>query len=413
MVGLSKFGNAPPSPQGQWTVPAGDGTGTDGLGGDVEEAESQGFPGDGPAAQRRAAIAVSVCAQALPLVSLLVPAFNEATLLARNLARLCDHMATLESRYRWELVVVNDGSVDGTAEAAERFGRDRPQVTVVHHRVNGGLGQAIQTGARASRGRYVVVLDLDLSYAPEHIEPLLSHLEQTQAKVVVASPYMAGGRVSNVPWLRLVLSRWANRFLAVTAKGQVATLTGMVRAYDGDFLRSLHLISPGMEVNPEILHKAMLLHERIEEVPAHLCWSPQRLEKAVQQPQRRSSMKILRHTWSMFFFGFLFRPVMFFVLPSLLCFGLGLGLGLHAVAVLLGHWLGGMPLGTALNTTLGSLPHTLLAMGLCLMLAVQLFGMGLLAVQNKRYFEEMFYLGMRARQRHQRRSGEGGERPDS
>lgn len=350
---------------------------------------------------------------AVPLVSLLVPAFNEAALLATNLAQLCDYMATLESRYRWELIVVNDGSVDGTAEAAEQFARDRPQVTVVHHRVNGGLGQAIQTGARASRGRYVVVLDLDLSYAPEHIEPLLTHLSQTRAKVVVASPYMAGGQVSNVPWLRLVLSRWANRFLAVTAKGRVATLTGMVRAYDGDFLRSLYLISPGMEVNPEILHKAMLLHERIEEVPAHLCWSPQRLEKSVRQPQRRSSMKILRHTWSMFFFGFLFRPVMFFVLPSLVCFGLGLGLGLHALAVMVGNLLAGASLGVAVGSTLTDLPHTLLAMGLCLMLAVQLFGMGLLAVQNKRYFEELFYLGTRARQRDQRRFGETGDRPDA
>lgn len=340
-----------------------------------------------------------------PLVSLVVPAFNEAALLAQNLARLCAYMKTLEPAYRWEIVVVNDGSIDDTAAVAEQFALGHPQVNVVHHLTNGGLGQALQTGARASRGRYVVTLDLDLSYAPEHVGTLLEHLRRTQARVVVASPYMPGGRVSHVPWGRRQLSLWANRFLARTAKGRVSTLTGLVRAYDGDFLRSLNLLSSGMEVNPEILHKAVLLHERIEEVPAHLCWSSEQPQRAERQSQRRSSMKIFRHTWSTFFFGFLFRPVIFFVLPSLVFLGLAGGIGLHALLVYLRNLrtLGadGLTLGTwgeALNVTFAELPHSVLLMSLALMLAIQLFGMGLLAVQNKRYFEEIFYLGMRAKQ---------------
>ncbi|WP_017296500.1 glycosyltransferase family 2 protein [Nodosilinea nodulosa] len=394
MVSFSRLGHSLRSSEGNRD--GADAVSTDGVSGSAVAVPSPDRPGPGRDATR-------------PLVSLVVPAFNEAALLTQNLTRLCDYMAALESSYRWELIVVNDGSFDDTAAVAEQFARGKRQVQVLHHLVNGGLGQALQSGVGVSRGDYVVTLDLDLSYAPEHVEHLLTHLRRTQAKVVVASPYMTGGQVSNVPWLRRKLSLWANRFLAVTAKRQVSTLTGLVRAYDGDFVRSLSLLSPGMEVNPEILHKAMLLHERIEEVPAHLCWSSQRQQRAIKKPQRRSSMKILGHTWSMFFFGFLFRPVIFFVLPSLAFFGLAIGLSLHGLLAYLGSLRSLSPQETALGLGGGMFPHSYLLAGMALMLAIQLFGMGLLAVQNKRYFEEMFYLGMTARRRSQSGQGDQGD----
>ncbi|NTV97240.1 MAG: glycosyltransferase, partial [Thiobacillus sp.] len=62
---------------------------------------------------------------------------------------------------------------------------------------------------------YLVVLDIDLSYSPDHIERMLARIRQTKAKIVIASPYMEGGKVSNVPWLRRVLSIWANRYLCM------------------------------------------------------------------------------------------------------------------------------------------------------------------------------------------------------
>ncbi|MEM9482783.1 MAG: glycosyltransferase family 2 protein, partial [Cyanobacteria bacterium P01_F01_bin.116] len=264
---------------------------------------------------------------------------------------------------------------------------------------------------RACRGDYIVTMDLDLSYSPDHIEKLLTKIRQTGSKVVVASPYMKGGRVSNVPRLRLLLSVWANRFLSLAAKRNVATLTGMVRVYDAQFLRTLNLRSPGMEINPEIIHKATLLNEPVEEVPAHLCWNSQRASKKASkearrearkkpgQARRKSSMKIFRHTWSMLFFGFLFRPVMFFVIPSLVFFVLSL----YANAWVLIHcWtnyqqlrqLNAFPDPTeAVAAAFQQAPHTFIIGGMLLMLAIQLFSLGILSVQNKRYFEEVFYLG--------------------
>lgn len=332
-------------------------------------------------------------------VSLLVPAFNEAAIIEQNLSTLAHYMQTLYGDRAWEIVVVNDGSSDNTADLAEAIAARIPNLRVVHHLVNQGLGGALRTGVRECQGRYIVTLDLDLSYAPEHIERLLDRIQETHAKIVVASPYMRGGKVSNVPWLRRELSVWANRFLCLASKNSVTTLTGLVRVYDADFLKSLALKSPGMEINPEILHKAALMHEPVDEIPAHLCWSTRRAASAATQTPRRSSMKILRHTWSIAFFGFLFRPVMFFLIPSLAFFLLAF----YSLTWFLIHsWNQYQVLAQTVNfpdpteavaAAFQQAPHTFVMGGMFLMLAIQLFSLGILSMQNKRYFEEVFYLG--------------------
>jgi hypothetical protein len=215
---------------------------------------------------------------------------------------------------------------------------------------------------------------------------------------VVASPYMRGGKVSNVPWLRLVLSIWANRFLSFAAKQNVSTLTGMVRAYDAEFLQTLPLRSAGMEINPEVLHKAMLLGGRIDEVPAHLHWCVAEAAQVEKRPKRKSSMKILRHIWATFYSGFVIRPVMFFIIPSLFCFLLAAYTwvwvtvhSINAYSELLRSAATVDPT-DAIARAFQYAPHTFFVAGMSSILAVQLFGLGILAVQNKRYFEEMFYL---------------------
>jgi glycosyltransferase involved in cell wall biosynthesis len=335
-------------------------------------------------------------------VSIVAPAYNEALIIEENLTILCDYLHTLDSLYDWELVVVNDGSRDETGYLAEQFAEQHPQVRVVHHRVNKGLGEALRTAFTHAEGDYIVVVDLDLSYAPEHIGRLLDRIEETQAAMVVASPYMPGGSIKNVPWLREMLSIWANRFLSFAAKRSLATLTGMVRVYDAQFIRMLNLRSRGMDINPEIIHKALLLMSQIEEIPGHLHW---RVAEPVPQvrpknaKKRGSSMKILRHTYDIIFSGFLFRPVVFFLLPALLMFLLS---AYSNFWVLTHCWTQYQILAAAapfpdpteaVAQAFQHAPHTFFIGGMTLMLSIQFFSLGILAAQNKSYFEELFYLG--------------------
>lgn len=337
-----------------------------------------------------------------PFVSLVAPAYNEAIIIEQNLAVLCSYMATLEAEYQWEIIVVNDGSRDETGLLAEAFAHDRPNVRVVHHSTNAGLGQTLKTGFEHCQGDYIVTLDLDLSYTPDRIERMLTKIRQTQAKVVVASPYMEGGKVSNVPWLRRVLSIWGNRFLSLTAKGSFATLTSMVRVYDAEFLRSLNLRSTGMEINPEVIHKAGLLEARVAEIPAHLKWSSQKAQpKAKRRQSSMTGSKILNHTWAIFFYGFIFRPVMFFIIPSLIFFLIS---GYASCWALIHCWsnyqsvLAIVPeldkaMSAAVAMAFQQAPHTFVIGGMALMLSIQLFSVGVMSMQSKRYFEEIFYLG--------------------
>jgi len=330
----------------------------------------------------------------LPLVSLVVPAYNEEAVLESNLDRLCAYMRGLEDRFQWEIVLINDGSRDKTADIAEEYARRHAHVRVFHHITNFGLGQAFKFAFRHCRGEYVVTLDADLSYSPDHIEALLAKITATRAKIVIASPYMEGGRISNVPWLRRSLSVWANRFLSLAAEGDLSTLTSMVRVYDGRFLRSLNLRSKGMEVIPEIIYKARLLGARIEEVPAHLDWGALR-----EVPQRRSSMKLYRHTLRIILTGFLFRPVLFFILPGLLV----LLFSCYANAWMFAHFAERFVAldaqtgffaraSAAVSDAYSASPHTFLIGITSLMLSIQLLGLGILALQSKSYFEEMFHL---------------------
>jgi glycosyltransferase involved in cell wall biosynthesis len=226
-----------------------------------------------------------------PSVSVVVPAYNEASLLVDSLTALHDYLCTLDDSYRWEMVVIDDGSADGTGDLADDFAAAHARVLVLHHEQNGGLGRAVRSAFRHCNSQYLVMMDSDLSYSPDHIRPLLDTIVATGASVVVAAPYRPDARAIGVPPSRLFTSRTANRLLALAAGGGLTTLTGLVRAYDGDFARSLHLQESGPTVNCEIVYRARERGAAVLEIPAHLNWTRLRMQR-----QGRVSWKALART---------------------------------------------------------------------------------------------------------------------
>ena len=109
----------------------------------------------------------------LPLLSIVVPAYNEALMIMGSLTTLYAYLQDLSDRYRFELIVVDDGSTDETPAIAEAFASSRPEVRVLRHPVNFRLGQALRYGISQSKGDYVVTFDSDLTYSPDHIERLV------------------------------------------------------------------------------------------------------------------------------------------------------------------------------------------------------------------------------------------------
>jgi glycosyltransferase involved in cell wall biosynthesis len=325
-----------------------------------------------------------------PFVSVVLPAYNEAAIIGQNLEMLCTYMATLEPDYRWEVVVVNDGSSDDTGAIATEVSRRWPQIRVLHHRSNFNIGQALRYAFSTCDGDYVVTLDSDLSYAPSHVGQLLDAIRTTHAKIVIAAPYLRGGQTTGIPRVRLLLSRAANRFLWLATKRQLATLTSMVRVYDRPFLSTLDLTSTDVGLNTEIIYKAQVLKAKICEIPAHLDWTAQ------QQlaPERRSSLRLTRSVLAYLSSGFLFRPLAFFALPGVALLLLSLYTLAWAAYRVAGHMLSqGAVFSAAVSEAFQDAPHTFIVGGISLLLAVQLISLGIMAAQSKAYFEESFHLG--------------------
>lgn len=208
-------------------------------------------------------------------LSVVVPAYNEEARIAANLSRIHEHLSRSLTDESWELIAVDDGSLDQTGAVMERFAASHSNVRVLRHACNRGLGAALKTGVESAEGSCVVTLDSDLSYAPSLITSLSEEWRRSGAAVVLASPYMRGGNTQNVPATRLLLSVWANRLLSLASGGRIKTFTGMVRAYDHAFLRGLAWPTVG-NINVGILLHAQRMGANVSEIPAELAWPQNR-----------------------------------------------------------------------------------------------------------------------------------------
>lgn len=331
-----------------------------------------------------------------PMVSIIIPAYNEEAIVKNNLEVFYEYMVSLDNQYNWEFLFINDGSKDNTGILADQFAKTHPGIKVIHHMVNLNLGNALKTGFANAKSDYTVVMDLDLSYKPEHIGMILNTLISTQAHVVIASPYMKGGRVTAVPFLRKIMSKYVNRFMRISAQEKFHTYTGMVRGYRTDFIKNLNLKTKDYEINPEILYKSMILRARIVEIPAHLNWT----EQNKVNTSRVSSMRIMKSIFSGLMSGFIFRPYIFFL-------GVGTVLFLLATYIIVWIFINTFNIypdiapssdyfdarfSEAVAIVFQRRPHSFFVGGFTLVVSLIFIAMGFLSLQSKRYFEELFHI---------------------
>lgn len=328
---------------------------------------------------------------------MVLPCYNEEAILANNLHSIVTYLISKEERFQWEIVLVNDGSKDATGEIADDFAVRYSRIRVIHHPVNLNLGRALQTGFCNSKGDIIVVLDIDLSYSVEHIGMMVEKMLETSCDIVVASPYMHGGKVIAVPYGRKMMSKWVNRFMRFAAQEKYYTFTGMVRAYRAGFIKNVNLKTRDYEINPEIMYKAMILRARIVEIPANLDWTEQNKFAG----KRVSGIRVLRGFFSGIMAAFIFRPYVFFVVIGSLLMILSMYqlvwllvdtlIDLHQCVA--GGDLSNCSFSISLSKQFVKNPQSFLVGGITFLVSVQFLSLGFLSLQSKRYFEELFHLG--------------------
>jgi glycosyltransferase involved in cell wall biosynthesis len=193
-----------------------------------------------------------------PCLGVIVPAYNEAPTLEEALTRV------LSQAYVQQVVVVDDGSQDGTAELARKFAAD-PRLTLVRHQRNRGKGAAIRTGLDSLQAPIVIIQDADLEYDPAEYPSLLRPILEGRADVVYGVRGFMGQTAYSywfVQGNRLVT--WATNVLFDCYIHDMETGFKAMRT---DLMRRLGLRSDRFDIEPEITARVLRLGYRIHEIP--------------------------------------------------------------------------------------------------------------------------------------------------
>jgi glycosyltransferase involved in cell wall biosynthesis len=195
----------------------------------------------------------------MPTLSVLIPVYNEKNTL-RELVE-----AVQAVPLKKEIILVDDGSTDGTRELIRQQFSGSEGFKVIFHEKNKGKGAAIRTGIAAATGDAVIIQDADLEYNPMDFLPLTQALEKNSANIVFGSRFLAGKKVTSA-WHRAV-----NYLLtALTNALYGSRLTDMETCYKlfrARTLKELPLESDGFEIEVELTAKALRAGERIIEIP--------------------------------------------------------------------------------------------------------------------------------------------------
>lgn len=252
-------------------------------------------------------------------VSVVCPFYNEAAILDHTIRHLLDQLESLDAD--WELIVVNDGSTDGSERIAKAI--PSPRLRVLGYPHNRGRGHALRTGIAAATGDVIVTTEIDLSWGDRIVHDLVDAFRRDpMVDIVVASPHLAPGGYRNVPARRVWISRIGNLVIRTLMTNAVTMNTGMTRGYRRALIQSLPLSEDGKEFHLEVILKATAFGVRIAEVPATLEWKDYKHQG--QRVQRKSSSRIRRLIVSHSLFSLFAHPVRYVLGLSMLTLALGL-----------------------------------------------------------------------------------------
>jgi dolichol-phosphate mannosyltransferase len=197
-----------------------------------------------------------------------IPTYNEAD----NVELIVDRVRA--SVPAFDVLIVDDGSPDGTGQIADGLSAVDDHVHVMHRTAKAGLGAAYLAGFAWALGQsspgydYVVEMDADGSHLPEQLPRLLEAARD--ADLVLGSRWVAGGRIVNWPRSRLLLSRGGNLYTRLAMGLPLRDATGGYRVFRSDTLRGIDLddvVSQGYCFQVDLARRALDAGFRVVEVP--------------------------------------------------------------------------------------------------------------------------------------------------
>ena len=225
-----------------------------------------------------------------PRLSVVVPCYNEELRLPRTIEQIERYLGSRGDRY--ELILVDDGSADGTRRVMEEAAARNKSIRIVALPVNRGKGRALAEGVRVSRGDYVLVTDADLSTPIEEL-PKLEAALAAGAGVAIGSRAIKGSRVElSQPIYRVLMGKAFNIIVQLVLLPGIWDTQCGFKLFRGDIARDVFegLTTDGFGYDPEVLYLAKRRGVRIAEVP--VVW---RNSAPTKVNAIRSSLDMFRH----------------------------------------------------------------------------------------------------------------------
>jgi glycosyltransferase involved in cell wall biosynthesis len=196
-------------------------------------------------------------------LSVVIPVFNEKA----TVATLIRHVAEVDAGMEKEIIVVDDGSTDGTRDVLGQLGAECAWLRVLLHEANRGKGAALRTGFGAATGDVVIVQDADLEYDPRDYRAILGAIVDGHADVVYGSRFLGGGPHRVCYYWHFLGNRMITTLSNMMTNLNLTDVEVCYKAFRGEVLRSMELVENRFGFEIEVTAKVARGNWRVYEVP--------------------------------------------------------------------------------------------------------------------------------------------------
>lgn len=192
-------------------------------------------------------------------LSIIIPTYNEANTVAAIIKQV------LTVKIPKEIIIIDDGSTDGTSKIIDSLQKKSPKLKVIHQPINLGKGTAIRTGIKHATGDYTIIQDADLEYDPQDYLKLLKPIQDGKAQVVYGSRFT--GEHRNIFFWHWLANHFLSLLTNILYNTTLSDMETCYKVFPTKFLKSLNLKCKGFEFEPEVTAKTLKKNIRIYEVP--------------------------------------------------------------------------------------------------------------------------------------------------
>jgi glycosyltransferase involved in cell wall biosynthesis len=197
------------------------------------------------------------------LLSIVVPVYNEV----RTVRSVIERLIAIDLPVAREIIVVNDGSTDGTREVLDGVGSREPgaAIRIIHVEQNAGKGAAIRRGFNEAGGTIVAIQDADLELDPQQLSTLVAPILRGEADVVYGSRFLAGRPPA--PWITIAANRALTTATNVLFGSSITDMETCYKIMRTEVARSLQLDANRFDIEPQITARVLRRGHRIHELP--------------------------------------------------------------------------------------------------------------------------------------------------